>query len=95
MEPIIVPGGEQPSRIDQMMYAVAMRLDAIEQTLQMLAMRMQMLQTVLLDKKLIIEDELKLEYNKIVEEIKKQQSKSKILTPDGRQHIVEPGTGRA
>lgn len=90
MSKIIPPGG-MPTTItpDQALRAVMMQLEQLQQSINIASLKIQTLQNTCLAKNLMTVQELEVEWNKQVEELKKAM-RAAIMTPDGKPVISTP-----
>ena len=88
---IIIPGRPQPRGVNptEALQMVIQQLNSIAMEINLINVRMQVFQNIILAKKVTDVPELEAEWNKLMDEAKTLSANARLVTPDG--HAIVPG----
>lgn len=93
MDPKIIAPGVQDQLTDRQIFGAMMRqLEQMNNSINVLSVKIQALQNTVIAKDLITVAELETEWQKVVEEVKKMMQ-SAIITPDGKPVVPDAKVG--
>ena len=89
---IIIPGRQQPRQMNggEAINMIIQQLNSIAMEINLINIRMQVFQNVMIAKNMATVPELEAEWNKLMEEAKTLAAKARLVTPEGQ--AIVPGS---